>query len=134
MRQIIICLFLLFLLSACKKDESPTNSQPTRKDLMTSKVWKLDNVTPPYVPPYRDYYDFPLGTKVQFNSDGTMTATRPDNSSESASWQFTEAESKIIVTQGLDIMYADINELTQSKFVVSAVIRGTEYTISGIPN
>ena len=109
---IVTLLFVLGLVSSCKKDDSTTPTK-SKKDIIVSKIWVVGEVTSSGLTAYKrevkpadNLYDLSK-VVLKFNSDGSLSGT--DNNGKvvpSAKWNLSADESKITITNtgivGLD--------------------------------
>lgn len=105
---------LLCFLTACE-DKENAPKPPSRKDMLTSKTWKMKKVLMDGI----NITDDPAATdfknmRIKFKADGTYTITTPGDN-VTGTWAFADNERKLIFdpnTAGEDVW--DIVELKDS--------------------
>lgn len=145
MRAIVASFALLFLfsISACSKDETPSN--PTNKDLI-SRNWKVTALTGTFAPlPAIDLYAQMDACEkddiLKISSNGTYTldegATKCVSTDpqiiESGSWSFSNNETKLILgTETFDIVSLTTTTMVITQAVAADPVAGTPAgTITG---
>ncbi len=128
---VITTLFVLGLVTSCKKDEV-TPSTKSKKEIITAKTWTVGEVTSSGVTVYKkevkpadNIYDLSK-VSLKFNSDGSLTGV--DNNGKAVSgakWNLSSDESKITISNtGINGLDGDlpIVQVTDSVFEVKGKV------------
>ncbi|PWK29198.1 hypothetical protein LV89_00036 [Arcicella aurantiaca] len=129
--SIILAMVILGFVSSCKKDETTTPAK-TKTELITAKVWIINEVialgTPVYTKGGTDVLNLGFAkVSLSFKSDGSVSGF--DNNGKtlpiSAKWSLSTDETKIIISgsgiTGLD-GEALIIQLTDTNFEVKGKV------------
>jgi hypothetical protein len=120
-----LCLLLLAVLCACKKDKEEEPA-PDRRTLLTSRAWRLNQVlvgTNPITDPSQLALLGPLnGSAIRFNADGTLTATQASGAVTSGTWELGSTQDQLKVTLAGGLVYDfTIKQLDAAQLVLTTL-------------
>lgn len=127
--RLSVCLLLLAVLFACKKEKD--EPAPDRRALLTSRAWRLNEVVVnslTITDPTLLAQLGPLnGATVRFNDNGSLTATQAGGTVTNGTWALDSTQDQLTVTIPGQNYQFTIKQLDAANLVLT-----TPYTYLGI--
>ncbi len=133
--RLSLCLLLLAVLFACKKEKD--EPAPDRRTLLTSRAWRLNEVLVNGVTitdPTLLAQLGPLnGATVRFNNDGTLTATQANGTVTSGTWTFGSTQDQIVVNLAGQSYQFTVKQLDAAQLVLTTTYSVTTPFPANVP-
>jgi hypothetical protein len=119
--RLSVCLLLLAVLFACKKEKD--EPAPDRRTLLTSRAWRLNQVLSNDVvitEPALLAQLGPLnGATVRFNDNGALTATQANGTVTTGTWAFGTTQDQLLVSLAGQSYQFAIKQLDAAQLVLT---------------